>query len=99
MGHARWQIRDFWHPACPIRHAAANHRPGRGGGLMLSLAEARAKILERAVPGEPIEVPLTEAIGLVLAETATADVDSPPFERAELSGYAVRADDAPAGAR
>jgi molybdopterin molybdotransferase len=66
---------------------------------MLSLAEARAKILERAVPGEPIEVPLTEAIGLVLAETATGDVDSPPFDRAELSGYAVRAADAPAGAR
>ncbi len=65
---------------------------------MYSLAEARAKILERAVPGEPIEVPLTEAVGLVLAEAATGDVDAPPFDRAEVAGYAVRAAGAPAGA-
>jgi len=58
---------------------------------MLSLAEAQAKILERAEPGETIEVCLAEALGLVLAEPAVADVDLPPFDRAALDGYALRA--------
>ena len=66
---------------------------------MLSLAEARDRILERAEPGEAIEVALAEAIGLVLAEPLIADVDLPPFDRAALDGYAVRAADALPGAR
>jgi molybdopterin biosynthesis enzyme len=61
---------------------------------MWSLAEARARILERAEPGEAMEVPLVEALGLVLAEPALADVDQPPFDRAALDGYAVRGSDA-----
>jgi molybdopterin molybdotransferase len=66
---------------------------------MLSLAETRARILELAEPGEAIEVPWTEALGLVLAEPAVADVDLPPFDRAALDGYALRAADAREGAR
>jgi molybdopterin molybdotransferase len=66
---------------------------GWGDSLMLSLAEARAQILERAEPGETIEVCLAEALGLVLAEPAVADVDLPPFDRAALDGYALRAAD------
>jgi len=66
---------------------------------MLSLAEARARVLERAEPGEAIEVALTEAVGLVLAEPAIGDVDLPPFDRAAFDGYALRAGDAPAGGR
>ena len=61
---------------------------------MWSLAEAEAWILERAEPGEAIEVPLTEAVGLVLAEPAVGDVDQPPFDRAAFDGYALRAADA-----
>ncbi|MBV8382213.1 MAG: hypothetical protein JOZ63_06385, partial [Planctomycetaceae bacterium] len=67
--------------------------------MMLSLAEARARVLERAEPGEAIEVALTEAVGLVLAEPAIGDVDLPPFDRAAFDGYALRAGDAPAGGR
>src|SRR3954451_17083583 len=67
--------------------------------LMLSLAEAESQILERAEPGEAIEVPLTESLGLVLAEPAVGDVDQPPFDRAARDGYALRAHDAPLGAR
>src|SRR4051812_29477173 len=66
---------------------------------MWSLTEAQARILEWAEPGEAIEVPLTEAVGLVLAEPAVGDVDQPPFDRAAFDGYALRADDAPRGAR
>ncbi|MFO0951021.1 MAG: molybdopterin biosynthesis enzyme [Isosphaeraceae bacterium] len=38
-------------------------------------------------------------MGLVLAEPVVADVDMPPFDRAEHDGYAVRSDDALPGAR
>ena len=64
---------------------------------MLSLGEACSRMLALAEPGEPIEIPLTEAVGLVLAEPAVADVDLPPFDRAGQEGYAVRAGDAAAG--
>lgn len=66
---------------------------------MLSLSDAKARILGLARPVEPIEVALTEAVGLVLAEALTADVDLPTFDRAASDGYAVRAADAPVGAR
>ncbi|WZO98798.1 molybdopterin biosynthesis enzyme [Isosphaeraceae bacterium EP7] len=66
---------------------------------MLSLSEARDAILDGARPGEPISVALTEALGLVLAEPAMADVDLPPFDRARRGGYAVRGVDAWRGAR
>ena len=47
--------------------------------------------------GEAIEVALTEAVGLVLAEPAIGDVDLPPFYCAACDGYALRAGDATAG--
>jgi molybdopterin molybdotransferase len=62
-----------------------------------SLDEARARILDRAEPLEPVEVSLVDALGLVLAEPATADVDLPPFDRAGTEGYAVRAAEAQPG--
>jgi molybdopterin molybdotransferase len=65
---------------------------------MLSLSEAQARILSRAEPGEAIEVPLPEALGLVLAEPVIADVDMPPFDRVGADGFALRATDAVAGA-
>src|SRR5439155_22777437 len=72
---------------------------GLGRVVMLSLDEARAKILDRAEPGEVIEVALAEALGLILAEPAVADVDLPPFDRAALDGYALRAAEGPRGPR
>jgi molybdopterin molybdotransferase len=39
------------------------------------------------------EVPLTEALGRVLAEDVSADADLPPFDRSAMDGYAVRAAD------
>lgn len=66
---------------------------------MLSMSEARARILEQAAPGEAIEVTLAEALGLVLAEPVVADVDLPPFDRAAMDGYAIRAADHAPGSR
>ncbi len=39
------------------------------------------------------EVPLSEAYGRVLAEDIVSPVNSPPFSRAAVDGYAVRAED------
>ncbi len=61
-------------------------------------AEACSRILTLARPGEPIEVSLGEALGLVLAEPAVADVDLPPFDRALAVGYAMKASEAVPGA-
>ena len=66
---------------------------------MLSLSAARAMVVAEADPLEAIEVPLSESLGLVLAEPAVADVDLPAFDRAGQDGYAVRAADAQERAR
>ena len=39
------------------------------------------------------QVLLTDALGRVLAEDVASDVDLPPFDRAAMDGYAVRASD------
>src|SRR5258705_9182965 len=62
-----------------VREGAGRIGHGRERVAMLSLFEAEAQILERAEPGEAIEVPLTEAVGLILAEPAGGDGDQPPF--------------------
>ena len=64
---------------------------------MDGLDAALAKILGRALPVESIEVSLSEAIGLVLAEPAIADVDLPPFDLASVVGYAVSSRDVSPG--
>ena len=66
----------------------------------ISLDEARA-IIERAIePMARIErVPLERASGRVLAETVTSSVDVPPFARAAMDGYAVRAEDTSGASR
>jgi len=39
------------------------------------------------------EVPLEEALGRVLAEDVVSPIDSPPFDRSAVDGYALRAED------
>ncbi|ASJ02276.1 molybdopterin molybdenumtransferase MoeA [Thermococcus profundus] len=39
------------------------------------------------------EVPLEEALGRVLAEDVVSPIDVPPFDRATVDGYAVKAED------
>jgi molybdopterin molybdotransferase len=60
---------------------------------MLPVTEA-ISIVERETPRlETEEVALREARGRVLAEDVVADTDLPPFDRALMDGYAVRAED------
>lgn len=65
---------------------------------MISVAEAIQYVLPHASP-RPAEVtPLTSStLGQVLAEDLRADFDSPPFSKALMDGFAVRAADLPGG--
>src|SRR2546428_9030065 len=59
----------------------------------MSADDALAGILA-GVPGLPaVDVPLLDALGLVLAEEISADRDVPPFRNSAMDGYAVRGDD------
>ena len=60
---------------------------------MLSVAEARARILAtaRLLPGELI--PVAQGLGRVLAEDLTARVTQPPVAVSAMDGYAVRGAD------
>jgi molybdenum cofactor synthesis domain-containing protein len=63
-------------------------------GATISLDEARAIIGRSLRPIERVErVPLEAALGRVLAEGIVASADVPPFSRAAMDGYAVRAAD------
>ncbi len=65
----------------PIRHT-------------IPLQEALALVLQAARPIERTErVPLPEASGRVSAGAVVAAIDVPPFDRAAMDGYAVRAED------
>lgn len=71
--------------------------------MTLSFEQARACVLRevsaaRGIP--PAEtIPALEAAGRVLAETAAADRDYPPFARSARDGFAIRAVDAPGNLR
>ena len=62
---------------------------------LLTFEEAQRLILERARPLPAERVRLEDAAGRVLAATATALVDLPPFPSSAMDGYAVRALDTP----
>jgi molybdopterin molybdotransferase len=60
----------------------------------ISLDDARALILDAAVPIERTErIDIRAAHGRVVAQTAISAFDVPPFDRAAMDGYAVIAED------
>jgi molybdopterin molybdotransferase len=61
---------------------------------MLSVSEARRRVLEAFTPIEPSEVLVRDALGLVAAETVTAPHPLPRFANSAMDGYAVRGADA-----
>ncbi len=66
---------------------------------LITLDEAIALVLERAVPLDAERVPLDQAAGRVLAESAHARTDLPPFPSSAMDGYAVRSGDTPGSLR
>ena len=61
---------------------------------MISVDEAMQIIFDRVGPLGSESVPLAEAYNRVLAEDVVADMNLPPFDRARMDGYALRAEDA-----
>lgn len=66
---------------------------------MISVDEALSHLFSLVAPLESESVPLQEAAGRVLAQTATARRDQPPFPASAMDGYAVISSDATPGAR
>src|ERR1051326_816777 len=60
---------------------------------MIPISEA-IKIIEREIFTLPAEtIDLKDSIGRILAENIKADMDLPPFDRSQMDGFAVLADD------
>jgi molybdopterin molybdotransferase len=60
---------------------------------MLTVFQAIDLVLAQVRALPPASCPLSEAVGCVLAEDAVADLDSPPFDKALVDGFAVRSRD------
>jgi molybdenum cofactor synthesis domain-containing protein len=60
---------------------------------MIPVTEALSIINGKTEPLAPERVALGEALGRVLASDVFADTDLPPFDRAQMDGYAVRSAD------
>ena len=60
---------------------------------MISVEEAIRIVKEQTHALGAEKVALADALGRVLAEEVVADSDLPPFDRAQMDGYAVRAAD------
>src|SRR3954468_17600733 len=57
--------------------------------MLISIAEARERVLAEAHPLAPEEVPLERALGRALAENVSAGEDLPPFASSAMDGFAV----------
>jgi molybdopterin molybdotransferase len=60
---------------------------------LISIEEARNRVLAEAQPLPPETIPIVEALGSVLCEDIVARHDVPPFDNSGMDGYAVRAAD------
>jgi molybdopterin molybdotransferase len=62
---------------------------------LLTVDDARAKMLAEIAPLPAQTVPLREAVGRVLAEEVAAVRDQPPFRASAMDGWALRSGEAP----
>ena len=60
---------------------------------MISVAEAIEIVRQQTVKLSTERVAIEQVLGRVLAEDVVADSDLPPFDRSQMDGYAVRAED------
>lgn len=56
---------------------------------MITVAAALEMVLQQSRANPAVDVPLEDALGLDLAADVLADLDSPPFDKALVDGYAV----------
>jgi molybdopterin molybdotransferase len=64
---------------------------------MLSVSDARARILTAFQPVETVTLPLDRLAGRVLARDITAQTDLPLFDNSSVDGFALRSSDSSAG--
>jgi molybdopterin molybdotransferase len=67
-----------------------DHESGEG---LLSVGEARERVLSQVNVLAPLQLPLVEAFGCVAAEDIVADRTLPEFPSSAMDGFAVRASD------
>jgi len=67
-----------------------DHDSGEG---LVPVEEARERILSQIKPLQPLELPLQEAEGCVLADDVVAPTDIPDFASSAMDGFAVRSND------
>lgn len=60
---------------------------------MISVEEALKRILAEVTPLNTIQVPLSEALGMVLARDVVAQEDVPPFANSAMDGFAILSKD------
>ena len=60
---------------------------------MIPVSEAVKIVLANTAPLPVESIALTDTMGRILSEDIVADTDLPPFDRAQMDGYAVRAED------
>ncbi|MGE5461311.1 MAG: gephyrin-like molybdotransferase Glp [Solirubrobacterales bacterium] len=67
--------------------AVHDHESGEG---LVPVDEARERVLSQIKPLQPLELPLQEAEGCVLAQQVVAGADIPDFASSAMDGFAVR---------
>jgi molybdopterin molybdotransferase len=67
-----------------------DHDSGEG---LLPVEQARERVLASIKPLSPLELPLPEAFGCVLARDVVAERDIPDFASSAMDGFAVRSTD------
>jgi molybdopterin molybdotransferase len=94
----------MWNPRgtradSPVRESQGSsylrqlRRPGTDPGEMRQVEAVRNAVLDRIPVLAPIDLPLQEAFGCVLAADVVADEDVPTFSSSGMDGFAVRAAD------
>jgi molybdopterin molybdotransferase len=64
---------------------------------MLSVEQALDLVLAEARPRPAERIAMADSLGLVLAEDVASDVDSPPYDKSAVDGYAIRSEDLAGG--
>lgn len=77
------------HNASPVGQWIIANIDGRH--VMLKVGEAQDKILSLVPPLPAENVALSEAIDRVLADNVHSDIDSPPYDKALMDGFALQA--------
>lgn len=76
-----------------------HHLAGHGGLGLIPVEEARERVLSRIEALPPVELPLRDAFGCVLAADVRAEMNVPAFPSSAMDGYAVRSEDVASATR